>query len=298
MKLHTYLIGILAAGSVVASADPLGGATNFNVFTTGNFSSQYSDTEGKIAAGGDVNLDGYSVGLQNQGGTGLVAGKSLHFTNGTVYGTANYGTTDYVANATINGQVSSNGSNPGATLGSPVDFATVGTFLKKTSTFWSGLAQTGTVSDYYGQLHLDGGSGVQVFDITASQLQNATEVDLHVNSGATVLINVSGTSVGFKNYGYNYTGADSSHVLWNLYGATTASYSSLSGSVLAMGADITTDYGAINGQVLAKSISGHSQINWHQFTGAIPAAPVPEPATIAALGLGALGLIRRRKTTR
>jgi choice-of-anchor A domain-containing protein len=295
MKFHSYTIGLLISTSALAAAGPFGSAANYNVFTTGNFSSQYSDTEGKIAAGGSVNLSGYSVGLQNQGGLGLVAGKSLTFNGGTVYGTAKFGTTASISNATINNQVSAGGSNPGATQGSPVDFTGIGSFLAKSSTYWNGLAENGTVTNYYGQIHLDGGSGLQVFDLTATQLQNATEVDLHVSSGATVLINVSGSSVAFQNYGYNFTGADSSHVLWNLSTASTATVSSLSGSVLAMGADITTSYGAINGQVLAKSISGSSQINWHQFTGTLPPAPVPEPTTIAALGLGMLGLLRRRR---
>ena len=62
----------------------VGPASDYNVFVFGNFTSSNADTEGSLAAGGNVNVINYSVASQVTGGNGarLVAGGNVTASNG------------------------------------------------------------------------------------------------------------------------------------------------------------------------------------------------------------------------
>ena len=81
-------------------------------------------------------------------------------------------------------------------------------------------------------------------------------------------------------------GADAGNVYWQVGSDATISGSPFAGSILAA-RDITLNGGIMDGRALAKRavvISNTETIN----------VPIPEPATICLLGLGALSLIRKR----
>ncbi len=87
MRLTTTLLTLLLFGSTVtcAQAALIGPAADYNVFVFGNFSSSNSDTEGNLAAGGNVNLQSYSVASTISGSSArLVAGGNVTATNGGV----------------------------------------------------------------------------------------------------------------------------------------------------------------------------------------------------------------------
>jgi choice-of-anchor A domain-containing protein len=298
MKTSTVL-SLLIIGAIPAlssASDPFFGVGNENVFTSGDLTANV-DIEGQVAAGGSITMSGYSVGLKNQGGNAVVAGNGVSLHNGSVYGNVVYGATSTISGSGITGTVSK---------GSAIDFSAVTKDLSAASTAWSSLAETGTVYDPGYAVQLTGTSkGLNVFDLTAAEMKEPIYID--VPAGATVLVNVSGTAVTFGNSGIysgliNHGGslmADSgtlaNNLLWNLNSATSISLSSTSGSILAMNASITDTYGAVWGQIFAKSLSGPDQINWTQFGGgtALPhvntSVPAPAPFLTPILGLVALG---------
>ena len=81
----TGVVSLLYLFSPVASAGLLGVAENYNVFLSGDMSSTGSDTEGRLAAGGNVTLQNYSVGLLSAPTEySLVSGGSTSYGSGSV----------------------------------------------------------------------------------------------------------------------------------------------------------------------------------------------------------------------
>ncbi|MDX2065168.1 MAG: choice-of-anchor A family protein [Fimbriimonadaceae bacterium] len=286
------LVVLTVVSAVAAShASILGVAGDYNMFVQNNVNVSYTDVEGRSAIGGNVTTTGMEWGQRITSGpqNALVVGGNLNMTNGSIRGNAIVGGSANVTNT---------GFSYGGTLqsGNPINFNGAFSQLRNTTSYLNTLAANGTVDRPYSTLNLRGTStGLNVFNVTADQLWNSSDVQFFVPTGATVVVNVSGSNVRFKNYGYGLNGLSRNNLLWNVAGAN-ASYDYLEGSLLAPNADITTGWGVIQGQVIAKSWTGNSQTNLHLFTGNVPpAAPVPEPASMAVFGLSALAFLRRRK---
>lgn len=286
-----FSISLFLVGAGVASAQSLGVASSYNVFTLGDFTGTNSDVEGRLAAGGNVSLTNYDVGLRQAGSTVLVAGGNLQVNGGSIRGTAIHGGTANLQNVGFpNGGL--------AQQGTPIDFNAARTFAHANSAFWGGFASTGTAAQQFSSLNLTGSrAGLNVFDISASQLQDISEVNFNLPTGATALVNVSGVQVTFGNIGYNFNGSQSNgafqRVMWNLKDATGVSMNSLRGSVYAPKAAVNGGFGDLNGQLVAASFTGSLQFNENSFTGEL--APVPEPMTMSLLALGLAAVARKRR---
>lgn len=272
-------------------AQPLGSAAPFNLLTFGDATGFNSDVEGKVAVGGNANFQNYDIGLKDPGGIALQVGGNLSFTNGSIRGDAYYGGSATLTNVGF----PTGGSAINATP--PLNFTATYTYLRFHSTYWASLTPNGSVTNFYGQLQLQGSDAVRnVFTIDASQLQGIHSVNILVPVGSTVLINVLGANVVFPNIGYNLNNSQNNalfqKVLWNLHEATSISVNSLRGSLLGVDAALTGGYGAIEGQVIVGSFSGPTQVNWWKFEGDLEV--VPEPASLAVLGVGLAGLLGLR----
>jgi choice-of-anchor A domain-containing protein len=246
----------------VPSHSDLGIAGDFNGFFFENFHSYYSDTEGRLAIGGDATITGYGLGTQLSNSDGarddLIVGGALDFSNGQVFN----GNIAVGGAATIAENVGLPHGHVNHTVS--LDFAAAQTELQNKSAEWGALPTTGNVLNYYGTLKLTGTSTeINVFHLSAAQLANAKGLEINAPAGSTVLVDVEGTDVTLHDFAIWINGTDRSHVLFNFYQATSLTMQAIGihGNILAPFADVEFNNGQINGELIAKSFDGNGQLN-------------------------------------
>ncbi len=248
----------------------LGAATGFNLFVFENINQPSSDTEGKIAVGGNAFFSNYSVGdklpLSNGTVDVLIIGGNLTFVSGNVDG----GNVVYGVNTNLPQMVV---GIPDGTLrkDTPIDFTAAKTHLTNLSEQLSTYAENGVDSVQYGCIYLHGNHPfINVFNITVEMINDANDMRIFVPNGSVALVNISGNNIDW-NGGLVLTGTTPNNVLFNFYEANSLSIHNIAvlGSVLAPLADMNFE-GVINGQVIVNSVSGTGQFNNNLFVGNIP----------------------------
>lgn len=290
-----------------ASAISLGSATGYNVFVFGDMN-QTSDSEGRVAVGGNAILTNFGtadrVASSNVPANQLVVGGNLVYTNGQVFGgSAVYGGTATLTNVGIpNGQF---------IQGNPIDFAAAQQELTGLSSALGQLNANGTTRvESWGGIYLVGQDpNLNVFNLNGSNLSAARFFQINAPAGSTVVVNVTGENISLSNFGMQINGVSRQNVLYNFVNATSLSSSGFTfeGSVLAPLAQYNFNNGNIEGTLIAASVSGNGEFHNNLFIGNLPESPVsdprlerastsvPEPATVAGLGLVAAGVLLRRK---
>jgi len=290
---------ILIANFAPANATPIGVAEGYSVFVFGNFTGSNSDSEGPIAAGGNVSLSSYSVNSKAVSSSeAVVAGGNVSLTNGSS-GTGDivYGGSATVSNFTVHSGALVQGAGP-------IDFLTAAIEYRSRSEFYSGFGSSGSTVFQFGGLTLSGMDPLlNIFDVNGADLWSANAFQIAAPVGSTVVVNVSGTGNRLQNMQMSLTGVDRRNVLYNFYETTDLSMSGISvqGGVLAPYANVNFSNGNFEGTLIASNVSGSGEYHWYgDFAGDLPPpdpAAVPEPATCAMLGGGllALGLLHRRR---
>jgi choice-of-anchor A domain-containing protein len=300
----------LSGGAAQAATLPFAGG--YGAFVFGSYSGTNSDVELNLAAGGAVQLTNYSVGQHTNpaSAASLDVGGSAQLTNGEV-GPGGAGS------ITAGGAVAGSGFTAATVdqnTAPAIDFAAAQMALTGLSTTLAALTPTGDVLSQWSSLTLTGTQMVNVFFITQAQWESNNTVNINTPDGATNILNIAGTNLNFAASGgqifFNgvaggIDGAANASTLYNVFEATTLTVGGgkgAQGSILAPLAAVTGNYGQINGQLIAASFSGHTQINRPGYNGWLPEdapdiAPVPLPAGIwlGLAAMGALGLAGRRR---
>ncbi|MBY0014719.1 choice-of-anchor A family protein, partial [Paenibacillus typhae] len=272
-------------GKVRADSPPLPGvAGKYNVFILGDLKGYHSDSEGRMAAGGNITLTqgGYSVGhslseAERSEMDSLVAGGNLSYEMGEVNGNAVYGGT-YTGTGKPRG-----GTGTLRKEANVINFVSEFALLRAKSQELAALTVNGKTEDNYGNIKLTGTDpALNVFSVSGSALTGANELRITAPEGSTAIVNIDGASVTFKN-GNGLTGVSQNKVLYNFPQATALRLESIGvmGTVLAPNAAITFNNGQINGSMIGASLEGSGEFHHKPYTGrdnGTPATPTPSPS--------------------
>lgn len=294
----TILLALMA-GSAHADSFGLGFAGTFNTFVFNDFTGT-SDTQGRLAVGGDATLSGYSVGdrlTPGQYDDVLVVGGNLNYSSGRVY----YGSAIVGGSATLgHANVADGGVYTNQTM--PFSFAAEQQRLTSLSSSLSSRTSTGSVTNAYGGFTLtgDGTSSLQVFNLDGTDLLGSWGLSLsNIADDATVVINVSGLTAGLTNMNMEDLADNNDKVLFNFYEATDLDLwgVAVQGSILAPLADIENAQGVIWGTLIASSFEGNMQQNLVTFTGNVSDTPIPAAAWLLGSGMAGLFGLRRLRSS-
>ena len=290
------VLALAMAGSMSVMA---GSITSYNLYVMNNLQAGNSDVAGSTAVGGNATLTSMDLGLNTVGSDpDLVVGGDLTAVSGTVHGTTVVGGTV----STSGGWTTTTMEPSGTPL--PVNFATESARLLALSNLIAAQTSLGSGSLSFGTLTLTASNpGINVFDIDQTTLSSITSLRINAAASTTVLVNVNGTAGNMSFLGMSLSGGiTETHVLYNFYNATTLDMNGIGllGSVMAPLAEYHGTSGVVLGQVIVKdfvSPSSAIQINNYAFTGDLPVAAVPEPATwsFVLMGIGGLAAWRRRR---
>lgn len=320
MRVSTMGMGALALVCALgrAEAAPLTAAeilTQFNAVVTGNLSTP-SDIEGRTVVGG--NLTGGATFYNNPGspppasafraltvyGSSTV-GNPININNGggvTIVGTA-------AGSFNLNGGGGQSINGVGATAPNPLPaFSTFSTALNGLST---SLAALGANSIFPAPNSTPGwpnnvpvaasaGTGLAVFHITAAQIAQLASFSVGLNGRDAIVFNVTGNLNGTPNFQGGSANL-AQRIIWNFTDATSLTFTTQWwGTVLAPNATVTNNT-PIEGTLYAAAYNGTGELHRQPFSqgsllpGASPPVAVPEPASLALFGLGAVGLIALRR---
>jgi choice-of-anchor A domain-containing protein len=250
--INTNLMGAVIAGDVWGrtSSDASRGPVPapFNLLVRESISGVTS-AEGPLAAGGDITLSQFGVNGTAKQPVGLVAGRRVVLSGGSIFGDATYGTPSTIpSTVSISGKASQK----------PFDVEAAFRALETLSTLLSGEVQNGSVQSSSGTLKLTGTDQFNVFRLSPDVLNQASSLEINVPNGAAAIVNVSGSNVAIESKGISLRGATASSLLWNLPSATYVRISAvtLPGSVLTPKALLSFVGGNIKGTVVARSYAG------------------------------------------
>jgi len=285
-------------------------ASQFNAFIRHDFTCAGSDVEGRLAVGGNLNLQGgFDVGCKTYSTDGhncedvtctaialvgdfpyaLVVGGNAVYPSGQIHSGG------AIIHGSLTGHPTLHSSCGAAVTGDAINFDAEFADLIETSSLLNALTSTGTVQlDSGNNVFFKGtGASLDVFRISAATLALAKRISFSgINPLATVIVNIDGKTITAGSFGFDSQGLER-NVLWNFHEATKITLKSLGwrGTIFAPLADIFTENGGvIIGAVIANSYTGVGygcfQINWFEFRGCVPDNHPHQPPTVCTKPFG------------
>jgi choice-of-anchor A domain-containing protein len=266
------------------------GILEVNVIVFGDAAPTGADTEGVMYIGGDATFSGYGIGVkkpQDCTTFSLVVGGDL---NGS--GAATTGKLWVGGEYNADGDFTACGvsqKKPG-----PVDFVALEQQMVGISLALAAYPANGTVDDSTGELRLVGTDPeMNVFSVTAAQIEGAFKVVIDVPTSSTVIVNVTGEEVVFADKGFELPdgagcrGGDSdfcSHIVWNMPETKLLEVRGIGiqGSIYAPYAVFTGDGGAVDGQVVVRELITGVEFHPYFFNGCLV---LPSGITISGYSL-------------
>jgi choice-of-anchor A domain-containing protein len=318
MRIRSAAIGLVfilaSCPRAGAGSLSLGDALNFNVYVSGNMTQSGGDSWGAVAVGGSATIKNATIAGTNQtnpAGDSLVIGGALSYTQGEIgNGNVRVGTTVTLGssdNSAVNGGTLYYGSTTGNTFpkhphfnytnlangGIASDFfSSTNAALTHASSILSQQATNGTVTFQYGTMTLTGThSDIDYFQLSGSQLKQTTNLLIDAPKGATVVVNVDGTTDQFSGAGMTFKGISASDLLFNFYQANSLTLSGLAldASLLAPAATLYGSSGQIDGNVMVAGIMATKGFEYHdsaRFLGNLLVASIPEPSSLVLVAIG------------
>jgi choice-of-anchor A domain-containing protein/uncharacterized repeat protein (TIGR01451 family) len=279
-------------------------ARSFNVFVLGDHRAQFTEVQGRLGVGRNTFINGFGVGSRlprDPARIDLVTGNDLDV--GGSGANAGNGRVTYGGARTGSGSMGAAGGISQAPP--PFGFGQVFTELRSNSAAYGRLTATAEPSgvDASGAMTFRGeNTDLNVFSISAQDLQRAGELRFRVPVGATTLVNVSGltyTTTARPTYAVTFWNGSSyvqvgdtaptpeldtlrRGLLWNFPDADTVQIGpnlGWQGTLLAPGALVVFPGSTqLNGIIIAENLEGGGAANNHPFDGCLP-PPCPPPPT-------------------
>ena len=314
-------------------ASPLGVAGTYNEFVFGDIHLENTDSFGAVAAGGNAYLENFSVaskGFPPLKTGDLLVGQDLIFDAGSVgyFPESDSGNPAYKKGSIVTGGTATFGQNNGfnnVAFGSLEENQPVGNLFKsawdhleRASSFWSTLPSNGSTEIKFGgdMVTLTGSDPfLNVFSLNAADVGQHIKFEFFAPESSTILVNVAGKTGDLQNFGFFFNGLEGDddlaglfpdeRILYNFFEADflEIAFIEVHGSVLAPWADVVFYNGHIEGNLIARSLTGDSagvynggEAHDEYFDGDLPRVPVPETETLflIACGLLFLGFLKNR----
>ncbi len=269
----TCVPGDMTSWSLAATSD---------VFVCGNMSGP-NDIGGSLAVGGDLQIDGFSVGYQLDPTDGdpqkqdgpepygvLWVGGVLSARAGTIWGDGWAGSLDVDESVTFGEGGASHDQSPFAFAGACANHQSMSLSLAQLAPTGAPIALTP-----WGDIELVGSDpSLNVFWVDLGDFDPIqTSFYIDAPAGSTVLVNIFGTAGQLTGGGIYLTGVDAQHVLYNLPEATSfgVTQMGLFGSLLAPFAALDYSNGFIEGTLVAASLTGDVEQHIGAFAATIDA---------------------------
>ena len=288
----------------------MGPAEYYSEYAT-NGVSQSSDTvAGAAAYGGPSNsVSGLHVGSAlTPSAISLVLGASSTVNNTVLVN----GSAQYVG--TLSGGSGNSGTftQESSQSSLPIQFGPAQTSLATAVTSLSALTATDTATGSSALILTSSGTGTDVFDLTATQLQNASSITITAPLGAVVVVKVSGTNLALSGQSVTLAGGVlAANVIWNMPSgsSTSNSYSAVTwaGTIIQSAGFFSMSASHVDGSILTGATSpsfSANTVSLDLFNGCNPGTGTPEAPfslLLPVAGVGLLGgafLYRRRRLGR
>jgi choice-of-anchor A domain-containing protein len=255
-----------------------------NVIVLKDAAPSSADVEGRMWVGGDATFQGYSANSTNDPNLKLTCSEYGVVIGGDMTGTLILGSGAAAYGGSMAGGSFISNANPQCSIdhATPVDFVTLDATLKAYSAALLAHPVNGTTVFNYGALVLTGTDPkLNVFGVTAAQLNATTQVKFIAPVGSSIVVNVSGTVINWKNTGFLMPDGGTScrngnsdwcmRILYNLYEADTLNLNGIGvqGSVLAPFATVDGGSGNIDGQLVCEYLYGAIEYHPYFFNGCL-----------------------------
>ncbi len=264
---YLNLSAVTASNVPPSTAQSFGTAAAYNVFV-------FQDVQntptigGPVAAGRDVLAQAFGYNTSSSGSIGVVAGRSITASNGSIHRDLLYGTSQSLSNVGVLD------GNP--RQGTPVDFVAEQTALQGLAAAFANLPVNGTATISQGGTTIDfaaNDTSRNVFTLAGSALAPTDVLRFTVPSTSTVVINVTGSDAVFETTGMQLNGLAPGHLIWSFRDATSLRLSLMgfSGTLLAPNAAVSQNGSTLDGVLIAQSLyGGDNGLTWSPFNGSWP----------------------------
>jgi choice-of-anchor A domain-containing protein len=281
---------LLLAPGLSAMPISLGDAAQFNAIVLGEMRGESSDVEGRLAVGGNLDMQDFSIGLllknssgsRNDlivGGNAMIRNTRIEHGNAVVAGTADI-------NETVGFYSGHDTKTTNGTLskGSALDFGALSADLLERSSVWGQLESTGETQENRNDakelydLRFIGNNDLNIFNVNADVLSSPDKrITFDIPATSLALVNVFGTVVDLFNTGFFHTASsndiqlrDNDHnsgirhdgsltngILFNFVNAESLNIHSIGikGSILAPLASTTFYNGHVDGNFIVKDLN-------------------------------------------
>ena len=230
-----------------------GDELNYSIFAGVDVDVRASQVWGAIAAGNDLSVEACNlgIGVMDEDTDTMIAERHIHASIGNLeHGNVVAGSSfDIQPNFTLAG------GTQAPRIESVVDWASSLNLITATTTALGAMAPTGTTAVHEDNLILSANSGLEIelFHVTAAELEAASEVRIEVAHGSAVVVNIEGGNLSPMQFGIRLVNVAPDMVLFNAYEASHVSLADVNfdGSLVAPAGDVSVTELDVAGQLVA-----------------------------------------------